>query len=82
MSWHYKAGQTHNIEIANDCFKNKEKLKYLGIVEMDQYYIHKEDKSRLNSGKACYRSVQNLYLPISCIKTEGLKCCNLTGTNY
>jgi hypothetical protein len=28
------------IETAIECFKNKAKLNYLGMVEIDQYYIH------------------------------------------
>jgi hypothetical protein len=34
--------------------------KYLGMAVTNQNYIHKEVKSRLNSGNNCYHSVQNL----------------------
>jgi hypothetical protein len=36
------------------------KFKYLGTTLTDQNYIRDEIKSRLNSGNACYYSVQNL----------------------
>jgi hypothetical protein len=36
------------------------KFKYLGATLADQNYIHEEIKSRLNSGNACYHSVQSL----------------------
>jgi hypothetical protein len=37
-----------------------EQFKYLGTTLMNQNSIHEEIKSRLNSGNACYHSVQNL----------------------
>jgi hypothetical protein len=36
------------------------KFKYLGTTLTDQNYIHEEIMGRLNSGNACYRSVQSL----------------------
>jgi len=37
-----------------------EEFKYLGTASTNQNYIQEEIKSRLNSGNACYHSVQNL----------------------
>jgi hypothetical protein len=52
-----KAGHRHSIKIVNVSFENVVKLKYLGTTLTDQNCMHKEIKSRLNSGNACYHSV-------------------------
>ena len=44
----------------NSSFERVEEVKYLGITLIYQNSIHKEIKSRLKSGNACCRSVQNL----------------------
>jgi hypothetical protein len=54
------AGQNRNIKIANTSFKNVSQFKYLGTTVSNQNFIQKEIKRRLNSGNACYHSVQNL----------------------
>jgi hypothetical protein len=60
MSRHLNSGQNQNIRIANESFENVEKFKYLETTLTNQNGIHDEIKSRLNSGNACYYSVQNL----------------------
>jgi hypothetical protein len=60
MSCYPNSGQNQNIRIANEWFENVAKFKYLGMTLTDQNDIHDEIKNRLNSGNACYHSVQNL----------------------
>jgi hypothetical protein len=60
MSRHPNSGQNQNMRIAKDSFENVAKFKYLGTRLTDQNDIHDEIKSRLNSGNACYHSIQNL----------------------
>jgi hypothetical protein len=60
MSHHLNSGQNQNIRTANESFENAEKFKYLGTMLTNQKDVHDEIRSRLNSGNACYYSVQNL----------------------
>jgi hypothetical protein len=55
-----KAGQKHSIKIANRSFEDEAKFKYLETTQTNQNCMHEEIKSRLNSGNACYHSVQSL----------------------
>jgi hypothetical protein len=55
-----KIGQKHNIKKPNRCFDDVVKFKYLGRTLTDQNCMHEEIKDRLNSGNACYHSVQCL----------------------
>jgi hypothetical protein len=59
ISRHPNSGQNQNIRTANESFENVAKFKYLGTTLSNQNDIHDEIKSRLNSGNACYYSVQN-----------------------
>jgi hypothetical protein len=47
-------------KIAIRTFEDVAKFKYLGTTLTDKNYIHEEIKSRLNSGNACYHSVQSI----------------------
>jgi ribosomal protein S2 len=60
LSRHHNAGQNHVMKIANRCFENVAQFKYLGTTVTNQNFIQEEIKRRLNSGNACYHSVQNL----------------------
>jgi hypothetical protein len=55
-----KAGQKHGIMIATRSFEGVAKFKYLETTLTDQNCVNEEIKSRLNSGNACYRSVQSV----------------------
>jgi hypothetical protein len=59
-SRHPNSGQSQNSRTANESFENVAKFKYLGTTLTNQNDIHDEIKNRLNSGNACYYSVQNL----------------------
>jgi hypothetical protein len=60
MSCYQNTGQIQNIRIANESFESVAKFKYLGTTLTNQNDIHDEIKSRLNSGNACYYTVQNI----------------------
>jgi hypothetical protein len=60
MSRSQKIGQKLSIKIANRSFEDAAKFRYLGTTLTDQNCMHEEIKSRLNSGNACYHSVQSL----------------------
>jgi hypothetical protein len=60
MSRYPNSGQNQTIRIANESFEKVAKFKYLGMTLTNQNDIRDEIKKRLNSGNACYHSVQNL----------------------
>jgi hypothetical protein len=59
LSRHQNAGQNHDIMIGNRCFETVAQFRYLGMTITNQNLIQEEIK-RLNSGNACYHSVQYL----------------------
>jgi hypothetical protein len=69
MSNHPNSGQNQNIRTANESLENVAKFKCLGTKLTNQNDIHDEIKSRVDSGNACYHSVQIFFLPISYQKT-------------
>jgi hypothetical protein len=60
MSRHPNSGQNQDIRTANESFESVAKFKNLGTTLTNQNDILDEIKIRLNSGNACYYSVQNL----------------------
>jgi hypothetical protein len=59
-SRHQKAGQTHDIKIANTCFEIVAQLRYLETTIASENLIYRKIKRRLNSENVCYHSIQNL----------------------
>jgi len=76
MSRDQNAGSSHNIKIDNCSFENLEELKYLGTNLISQNSNQEEIKSRLNSGNACYHSVQNILCSSLLSKSERLRLLN------
>jgi len=60
MSRDQNAGRIHIVRIDNSIFERVEEFKNLGTTLTNQNSIAEEIKSRLESGNACYHSVQNL----------------------
>jgi hypothetical protein len=60
MSRHQYSGQNQNIRTANESFEKVAKFKYLRKTLTNRNDIHDEIKYTLNSGNACYYSVQNI----------------------
>jgi hypothetical protein len=60
MSDYWNVGQNHNIKILSRFFENVLRFLYFGMTVSNQNLIHREIKGRLNSGNACYHSVQSL----------------------
>jgi hypothetical protein len=77
LPFHHKiAGHNCDINIANISFENVSQIKYLGTAVINQNSIHEEIKRRLNSGNACYQSVQNL---LGCVPVY-VQVCPSKGT--
>jgi len=65
-----------NVKISNSSFERVEDYEYLGTPLTSQNSIKEETKSRLNSGNACYYTMQNLLS--SSLLSKNLKlalCC-------
>jgi hypothetical protein len=52
LSRHQNAGQSYDIKIANRCFENVAKFRYLETTITNQNLIQEEIKRRLNKGNA------------------------------
>jgi hypothetical protein len=85
QSLHQNAGQNHDMKIANRCFENMTQFTYLGMTVTNQNLNQEEMKGRLNSGNACYHSVQNLFVLLSAVqkhkkleyKNFNFACCSV-----
>jgi hypothetical protein len=71
MSHYQKAEQKHSIKLVNRFFEDMAKFRYLGRTLTDENCIHKEIKSRLNSGNAYYCLFQHLLS--SCLLSKNIK---------
>jgi hypothetical protein len=60
LSRHQNVGRNRDIKIAKRSFENVSQFKYLGTTVTNKNLIQEEIKRILNSGNACYHSVQNL----------------------
>jgi hypothetical protein len=54
------AGHGQSTKIGNRFFEDVARFKYLRTTLTDQNCMHEEIKNRINSGNACYHSVQSL----------------------
>ena len=60
MSRDHNAGRSHSKKTDNSTFERVEEFRYLGTTITNQNSIQEVIKGRINSGNACYHSVQNL----------------------
>jgi hypothetical protein len=74
MSRHPNSRQNQNMT-ANELLESVARFKYLETTLTIQNKIHYEIKSRLNSGNACYYSVQNLLSSCLISKSLNIKIC-------
>jgi hypothetical protein len=73
----HHAGENHNIKIGNKSSECVEQFKYLETIATDQHSIHEKIKSKLNSGNACYHSVQNPLSSSLLSKIIKIKICRI-----
>jgi hypothetical protein len=69
LSRRQNAGQNSDKKIINRSFENVAQSKYFGTTITNQNLIQEKIKRRLNSGDACYHSVQNLLSSVCSLKT-------------
>jgi hypothetical protein len=67
MSHHQTAGQNLYVKVANKSIQN------VAVTETNQHCIHEKIKSILNSGNACYHTVQNLMSSLFYLKAFWLR---------
>jgi hypothetical protein len=60
VSHDQNADHNKDIKIGNRSFEKVSQFKYLGMTVTIENLIQEEPKKKLNSGNACYHSVQNL----------------------
>jgi hypothetical protein len=70
MSHSQNIGEKPSIQMANRSFEDVAKFRHVGTTLTDQNFMH-EEMSRLNSGNACYHSVQSLLS--SCLLSRNIK---------
>jgi hypothetical protein len=77
MSSQQNRGQDCNIKIGIKSFENLLRSKYLGMTLINQNCIYEDIGSRLNSGNACYHSVQNSLYFHFMSKSITIKICKM-----
>jgi hypothetical protein len=60
MSLSQQVEQKRSMKIVNRSFEDVGKFKYPGTIPTSQNFMHEDINSRINSGNACYHSVQSL----------------------
>jgi hypothetical protein len=78
LSRQQNVDQNRDMKIADRLFENVSQFKYLGTTVTNQNLIQEDIKRRLNSGNACYHSVQNLLS----VAVERLKNWNIQDYNF
>jgi hypothetical protein len=67
MSQHQNEEQNHNLKTANRSSENMAKFKYLWMTVTNKDLIHEDIMRKLNSGTACYHSIQNIFVLSSAV---------------